>query len=394
MKVVPGVKFILTVAAATILGLAAAAQESQSPFDTPATNAVIMDYDTGLILYSKNGDEAMPPSSMSKMMTVLMTFEALKSGSITMDTEFATSDHAWREGGIGSGSSAMCLKPKQRVKVGDLLRGVIVLSGNDAAIVLAEGLAGTEEAFAQDMQDRARDLGLKSASFRNATGLPDPEHRISAHDLAEIARITIHDHPDLYPIYAEREFPFCKSSPANRFNRNPVLGQVDGADGLKTGHTDEAGYGIVASAVQNGQRRIIVLNGLKSLNERASETERVLRAAFADFEVSHPFKAGQKVADLPVYMGAAKTVPVRVQEDIVVGHHRRAARGAAAKVVYQTPLKAPIKEGAVVGKLIVTIPGLDPIEKPVVAAKNVAKAGLVDQAVAGLVSLIRSGDDS
>ncbi len=376
---------------ATLLGASATAQEA--PFDTAASHAVIMDYETGIVLYSKNDDEPMPPASMSKIMTVLMVFEALKAGSITLDTEFTTSEHAWRTGGFASGSSTMCLTPNERVSVDDLLHGVIVLSGNDASIVLAEGLSGSESAFAADMEYRAEELGLTSASFRNATGWPDPEHLISARDLAEIARISIRDHPELYEIYAQREFGFCDEAPSNRYNRNPILGLIEGADGLKTGHTEGSGYGLVASAVRNGQRRIVVFNGMSSNAERSREAERMLRAAFADFQVSRPFKAGDEVAELDVYLGERDTVPVRVDEDIVVGHHRRAARDAAARVTYAAPLRAPIREGDVVGTLIVEIPGVPPIEKPVTAAASVDKEGLVGQATAGLWALIRSGGD-
>jgi D-alanyl-D-alanine carboxypeptidase (penicillin-binding protein 5/6) len=377
---------------AGLIGAAAAAQDA--PFETAATHAVIMDFDTGIVLYDKAGDEPMPPASMLKIMTVLLTFEALKGGSITMDTEFVTSEHAWRTGGFASGSSTMCLTPNERVTVSNLLRGVIVLSGNDASIVLAEGLAGSEESFAADMQDRAEDLGLTGSTFRNSTGLPDPDQRVSAHDLAEIARVTIRDHPDLYPIYAETEFDFCDEAPTNRYNRNPVLGLIEGADGLKTGHTEESGYGLVASALRDGERRIVVFSGLTSEAGRSQEAERLMRAAFADFKISHPFKAGDQVGELPVYMGERNVVPVRVDEDVVVGHHRRAARDATARVVFETPLRAPVREGDAVGTLVIEVPGQPKIEKPVVAAASVPKAGLMDQARIALFSLIRGeGDD-
>lgn len=381
-------------AALASVALAVPATAQDSPFDTTASHAVIMDYDTGIVLYSKNGDEPMPPASMSKTMTVLMTFEALASGSITMDTEFTTSEHAWRDGGFASGSSTMCLEPNERVKVSDLLQGVIVLSGNDAAIVLAEGLGGTESAFAAQMEERAHELGLTSASFRNATGWPDPEEHISARDLAEIARITIRDHPDLYQIYSEREYGFCDEAPSNRYNRNPVLGVVPGADGLKTGHTEESGYGLVASATRNGERRIVVFNGTQSNAERAREGERLLRAAFADFEVSRPFQAGDVVAELPVYLGLETSVPVRIEDDVVVGHHRRAGRDASAHVVYEAPLRAPIREGDELGRLVVDIPGVGSIERPVYATADVDKKGLMGRASAGLINLIReSGEE-
>jgi D-alanyl-D-alanine carboxypeptidase (penicillin-binding protein 5/6) len=395
MKRLSAAPFFTTLAAALVLPLAApmAAQAQAPTFDTQASHAVIMDYETGMVLYSKNGDEPMHPSSMSKIMTVLMVLEALDRGDISLDTVMTTSEHAWRTGGFASGSSTMCLDPGEQVTVGELLQGVIVLSGNDASIVLAEGLSGTEEAFAADMEYRAHELGLSSASFRNATGWPDPEHKISARDLAEIARITIRDHPDMYAIYAEREYDHCVEAPSNRFNRNPVLGLVEGADGLKTGHTEEAGYSLVASAVRGDERRIIVFNGMPTNASRTQEAERMLRAAFTEFEVSHPYDAGETVAELPVYLGVSETVPVRIDEGVAIGHHRRAARDATARLVYEGPLRAPIHEGDLVGKLMVEIPGSPVVERPVVAAASVEKVGLVGQATAGLMNLIRGADE-
>ena len=384
----------LAAAGLALTGLATAAPaQAQTTLDSDATHALIMDYDTGLVLFSKNGDEPMPPASMSKIMTVLMVFEALKAGSITMETEFETSEHAWRTGGFASGSSTMCLEPDERVTVDDLLHGVIVLSGNDASITLAEGLSGSEEAFAADMEYRAQELGLTSASFANATGWPDPEHRISARDLAEVARITIRDHPELYAIYAEREFDFCTEAPSNRYNRNPVLGLIDGADGLKTGHTEESGYGLVASAVRGGERRIIVFNGLDTNAGRSREAERLTRAAFADFQIARPFQAGDIVGEAPVYLGVTDTVPLRVEEEVTVGFHRRAGRDVEARLVYDGPLRAPIAEGDVIGTLVLDIPGTEAIERPLIAAADIPKEGLMGQAMAGLLHLIRSGDD-
>ncbi len=383
----------LAFAAAAAALAAPTASLAQAAFDTPATHAVIMDYETGMVLFSKDGEAPMPPSSMSKIMTVLMVLEALERGDITLDTVMTTSEHAWRTGGFASGSSTMCLDPGEQVTVSELLRGVIVLSGNDASIVLAEGLSGTESGFAEDMEYRAHELGLDSASFRNATGWPDPEHRISARDLAEIARLTIRDHPDFYPMYAEREYDHCVEAPSNRFNRNPVLGVIDGADGLKTGHTEEAGYGLVASAVRDGERRIVVFNGMTTNAGRSQEADRLLRAAFSEFEVSRPYDAGEIVAELPVYLGTVEQVPVRIDEGIAIGHHRRAGRDASARLVYDGPLRAPITEGDVVGVLMVEIPGTPVVERPVVAAASVEKVGLMGQATAGLMNMIRGVDE-
>jgi len=393
-------RFYAAFAATLIAAGAAAALTSppanaqDSPLETAATHAVIMDYETGIVLYSKDGDTPMPPASMSKIMTILHVMDLLESGSITLDTEFEVSEDAWRRGGFASGSSNMCLEPRQRVSVEDLIRGVIVLSGNDASIVLAQGISGSEPAFADELNDKADDMGLENSHFANATGWPHPEHRVSAHDLAEIARVTIAEHGDLYAIYAEREFDWCVSSPSNRFNRNPLLGLVPGVDGLKTGHTEESGYGLVASGVRNGVRRIVVFNGMTSQRGRANEAERLMRAAFADFRVATPFADNQEVGQLPVFLGEADAVPVRIAEGVTLGYHRRSARDVSARLVYEGPLRAPISAGDEVGKLVLEVPGGETVERTIYAAADVAQLDLVGRAQAGLVHLIRYGNDN
>lgn len=384
---------MFSLALGAVFALAGAAG-AISPLSTPATHAVILDQATGIVLYSKNGDEPMPPASMSKIMTVLLTFERIDSGSLALTDEVTVSENAWRKGGFATGGSTMCLEPKERVSIEDLLRGVIVLSGNDASIVLAETLAGSEESFALEANIRAEELGLENSHFVNATGWPNDEHRVSALDLARIARETIKNHPELYKIYAEKEFGFCTEAPSNRFNRNPVLGLIEGADGLKTGHTEESGYGLVASAERGGERRIIVFNGLTSNADRSREAERLLNAAFRDFNVATPFKAGDEVATLPVFMGEAEGVKVAVAADITIGYHRLAARDARSRVVYEAPLKAPIKKGDVVGKLQFEIPGAPVQEVDVVAGEAVARMGMTGRAGAALIQLIRgTGED-
>lgn len=381
---------VLSVAGLLALSAATAAA-AVPPLTTPATHALIMDQDTGVVLFSKNGDEAMPPASMSKIMTILMVFERLDDGSLQLDDEFEVSVDAWERGGWKSGSSNMCLQPNVRVSVEDLIHGVVVLSGNDASIVLAQNISGSEEAFAADMTRRAEDLGIENATFANATGWPHPDHRMSARALAEMARITIRDHPELYKIYAEKEFGYCVDSPANRFNRNPVLGVIDGADGLKTGHTVESGYGLVASAVRDGKRRIVVFNGLTSNAERSREAERLLNAAFRDFEVDTPFAAGDVVATAPVAVGVTDEVGLVIQESITLGYHRRAARDVEAWVDYEGPLKAPVREGDKIGTFHLKVPGSPEVVRDVFAGGAVAKKGLIGRAQDGLVHLIRTG---
>ncbi len=365
------------------------AQDVAEVIPTDATNAVIMDHETGLVLFAKDAETPMPPASMSKLMTMLMVFEALRDGAISLNDEFIVSEDAWRRGGWASGSSNMCLEPDTRVRVEDLIRGVIILSGNDASIVLAENLAGSEAAFADQMTKRAQELGLDSATFANATGWPDPGHRISALDLAKVARILIDEFPEYYEIYSEREFDYCVDSPANRFNRNPLLATFDGADGLKTGYTSESGYGLVASAVRNGVRRIVVFNGTQSQQGRAREAERLLRSAFADFRVATPFDVGDVVGSVEVFQGVEATVPLRVTDPLTVGYHRRSARDAQATLVFDGPLRAPVAEGAPVGVLRLEAPGIAAVETPVVTAASVERQGMRDRMLGALAAMIR-----
>ena len=361
--------------------------QAQNTYQTEASHAAILDVETGEILYALNGDEAMPPASMSKMMTVLMVVEALEAGSLSLDDELPVSEHAWRTGGAASGSSTMFLEVNSRARVEDLLRGVIIQSGNDACIVLAEAIGGTEAAFADMMTDRAHELGLTSASFANATGWPDPDHRISAIDLARLARILIEDHPEYYGIWAEREFTY---NGIRQYNRNPLLGVFSGADGLKTGHTEESGYGLVGSAERDGERRIIVFNGMGSNAARATEAERMMRAALSDYSLYHLFAAGDDVDHrAEVFMGDSDTVSLRVADDVTVGLHRRARRDLTVTVSYDGPLVAPIQEGDVVGTLIVEAPDYEAREYDLLAAESVSEKGLMGRIGAAIAHMLR-----
>lgn len=367
--------------------VAAAPALAQNTYETDASHAVIMDFETGTILFSKNGDEPMPPASMSKMMTVLMTLEAIESGSLSLDDELPVSEEAWRRGGAASGSSTMFLDVNSRARVEDLLRGVIIQSGNDACIVLAEAIGGSEAAFADMMTQRARELGLENAHFANSTGWPDPDHMVSAEDLARIAQILIRDHPDFYGIWAEREFTY---NGIRQYNRNPLLGVFSGADGLKTGHTEDSGYGLVGSAERDGERRIIVFNGMDSNAARAAEAERMMRAALTDYGVYALFAAGDTVEhEAEVFMGTASTVALRVDEDIAVGLHRRARRDMTVSVNYDGPVSAPIAEGDVIATLTVEAPGMEPQDFPLAAADDVPRKGLMGRIGAALVHMIR-----
>ena len=361
---------------------------AQSAFDTRASHAAILDYETGDILFSKNGDEAMPPASMSKLMTALMVFEALEDGRFELDTSLPVSENAWRRGGAASGSSTMFLDVNSRAEVGDLIRGIIVQSGNDACIVVAEALGGTEENFAQMMTERAHELGLESANFANATGWPDPEHRISALDLARLARHIIESYPQYYDIYSETEFTY---NGIRQYNRNPLLGVFDGADGLKTGHTEESGYGLVASAERDGVRRIVVFNGMDSNRDRADEAERLMRAAFTEFSTVDLVEADEVLGQAEVYLGVTPSVELRAAEALSFGLHRRDRDGITAELVYQTPLNAPVQEGDVVGQLEVSLPDGRQMSVPLEAAQSVSRKGAMGRAGAALARLIRGG---
>lgn len=372
--------------AALCLAAAIPGVASAQGFDTEATHAVIMDYETGDLLYSKNGAEPMPPASMSKLMTALMVFEAIESGELSMETELPVSETAWRRGGSASGSSTMFLEVGSRATVRDLLQGIIVQSGNDACIVVAEALGGAEDTFADMMTERARELGLETANFENATGWPDPEHRISALDLARLARHIIEEYPAYYGIYEQEEFTY---NGIRQFNRNPLLGLFPGADGLKTGHTSESGYGLVASAEQDGERRIVVFNGLESSQARADEAERLMRSAFTAFEMVEIVEAGEQVGEAELYMGKADIVLLRAAERLRLGMHRSAADAFTAEVVYDGPIEAPVSEGDEIARLEVTLPDGRSRTVPLEAAASVERKGLFGRAGESLLRMIR-----
>ena len=379
--------FIAALIAASVLApVEALAQDS---YETEATHAVIMDFATGQVLFAKDAETPMAPSSMSKMMTVLMVLEAIEAGTLSMDDELPVSEYAWRTGGAASGSSTMFLELHSHARVDDLLRGVIIQSGGDACIVLAEALSGSESAFADAMTARAHELGLSSAHFANATGWPDPDHYISALDLARLARILIADYPQYYSIWAEREFTY---NGIRQYNRNPLLGTFSGADGLKTGHTEDAGYGLVGTAVRDGQRRIIVFNGMTSNSGRTSEAERMMRAAMSDFAVYDLFAAGALVDErAPVFMGDADTVGLQLGDAVQVALQRRARRNMTVTVVYEGPLMAPIEAGQEIGQLVVEAPGYETQAFPLFAAESVGRKGMLGRIGAALAHMIRGG---
>ena len=372
-------KLISQICALLLLPMAAFA------LDTKADYALLMDAQTGVVLFEKNADARMSPASMSKLMTVLMAFESLESGALSAEEKFFVSDDAWRRGGAASGGSTMFLKARSRVAVEDLLRGVIIQSGNDACIALAEGLAGSEEMFAQMMTERAQELGMRKSTFINATGLPHPEHKTTARDLAILAQHIINNHSNLYSLFSERDFTWNK---IRQTNRNPLLYANIGADGLKTGHTEESGYGLVASAEQNGRRLILVVNGLTSKRERAREARRLMTYGFRNFQKELLVEAGEVVTDLPVWHGqeaAVKATPAR-RFDVITP--RTGKRKMVATVTYDKPILAPIKKGDEIGVLKITLPGLQSQETVLVAAEDVARSGVIGRAISSLLYLI------
>lgn len=346
----------------------AAASATAATMETAARQAMIQDYDTGTVLLEKNADELMHPSSMSKLMTVYMAFSKLKEGTLSLDDGFAVSERAWRTGG-----SKMFVHVGDRVKVEELLHGIIVQSGNDACVVIAENLASSEAEFAEQMTQKAREIGLTRSVLKNSNGWPDPEHLMTARDLATLARRLIEDFPSYYPIFKELEYTYNK---IKQGNRNPLLYKPDlGADGLKTGHTEEGGYGLTASAVRGGRRLIMVLNGLPSMKARASESERLLEWAFREFENYSLFGAGQEVSTAEVWLGDRDAVPLVSDKKVVYTLPRQGGKDIKATVVYDGPIPAPIRKGDRIATLKIAVPNMEPVELPLLAGADVGRLG-------------------
>ncbi|MRX50564.1 D-alanyl-D-alanine carboxypeptidase [Paracoccus sp. S-4012] len=366
---------------AALAAIAAFALPAQA-FDTTARAAWVYDVATGTVLMEKNADVALPPASMSKLMTLYMVFQALEQGRLELDTQLPVSTKARQMKG-----STMFLNELDRPTVDELIKGIIVLSGNDACVVVAEGLAGTEDAFARRMNEEAKRIGLTNTHLTNASGWPDPEHRMSARDLGIVAMHLIEDFPDLYPDFALTEFAYDDRAPANRFNRNPLLKLGIGADGLKTGHTSEAGYGLVGSAVQDGRRIIFVLNGLETEAARAEESERIVNWAFREFSMETLVPQGQSVLVAPVWLGQPGRVALTTAEGVRVLIPAGAEDGVTAEAVYDGPLAAPIAKGDRLGELVVTIPGGAVARTPLIAAQDVAESGFLGRMQAAAMRL-------
>lgn len=355
----------LLIAAFCLAALNANAQTAWPTTETIAKQAYLVDVNTGAVLLDKNGEQRMPTSSMSKIMTAYATYEALKSGQITMDTAFPVSERAWRMQG-----SKMFVAVGDSVKVGELIQGVIVQSGNDACVVLAEGIAGSEEVFARKITELAKKLGAKDTNFTNATGWPDPNHYSTPQDLALLATHLINDYPQHYHYDSQIDYTYNN---IKQGNRNPLLYNTQGADGIKTGHTDVGGYGLIGSVKRDGRRLILVVNGLGSMQERADESHRLIEWGFSQFRDVTVAQAGVALDALPVWYGEGEKVNVTVTEDVAMTLPY--GTEPTAKITAQTPLAAPVHKGQEVGILTVSVTGQADRTFKLVATDDVAALG-------------------
>jgi serine-type D-Ala-D-Ala carboxypeptidase (penicillin-binding protein 5/6) len=368
---------------ALIAALSAALPGTAPALDTAAQAVHLVDYQTGAVMLSKKADTPLPPASMSKLMTLYMLFEALKDGRVQMDTAFPVSTRAKNMGG-----STMFLNELDRPTVEELILGIIVNSGNDACVVVAEGLAGSEEAFARRMTERARELGMDQTTLANSSGWPHPDHRMSMRDLAILTDHLIRDFPEYYPYFDRRENDYKNRSPANRLNRNPLFRLDIGSDGLKTGHTQEAGYGIVASAIQGERRVILVITGLDTERQRTEESERLITWAFRDFRNVPLFGAGETVAEAEVWLGESRTVPLVTAERVLATLPFDPSVPVAIRAVYDGPLEAPIEAGQQIGRLLIEVEGLAPVSAPLLAGQGVPRGGYLTRIEAAARTLL------
>jgi D-alanyl-D-alanine carboxypeptidase (penicillin-binding protein 5/6) len=360
-----------------LFALAALAGTSAQTITTSAKFALLEDYDTGTVLFDKAADDPMVPASMSKLMVAELVFRELKEGRLHLDDKFHVSEYAWRTGGAPSHGSAMFLAVKSDVRVDDLLRGLIIESGNDAAIVLAEGIGGSEPNFVGLMNKRARELGLAHSHFTNAWGRSDPAERVSARDLATLARHLIRDYPEYYHYFSDKDFTWSK---IHQLNRNPLLNLNIGADGLKTGDTAESGFGLVGSAVQDGQRLILVVNGYKTAAERSEDSRRLLNWGFRGFDVRIFYQPGDVVGQAEVYGGVESSVPLTPLAPVKVFVPKVGADKMAAKIVYSGPLAAPVEAGRKLGELRIFNAGALVMSAPLETKTAVAKGPLTSRA--------------
>ena len=389
----------LTAVALSGLMIVAAFAQTPAPkkddaFQTAAPYAILIDADSGTVLFEKSADKLNPPASMSKLMTVELVLHTIKEGKLKFEDEMTVSENAWRRGGAPSGGSAMFAALNSRVSVRDLLHGVMIQSGNDACIALAEGIAGSELAFADLMNTRAKEIGLTQSHFANATGLHESDHNMTVRELAKLAQHIIKTYPESYKIYGEREFTWNK---VRQQNRNPLLAMGIGADGVKTGYTKEAGYGLVGSAVNNNLRLILVVNGFKTLKERADEARKLLEWGFRAFEARALFAEGETVGEAKLYGGEKGKVALVSPTAVRLLVPRALSEKLSAKVVYSGPVRAPVEKGQAIGTLKVSRGDNVVLETPLQAGESVSGGSLHQRAfdAAGelVINVFRAGVD-
>ena len=380
------------VALLLVLSLAQPLAAEAPPYESTAPIAYLKDLSSGAVLYNKSADQRIPPASMAKMMTAHVAFRMIQKGELKLDQKFTVRPETWRKWHGPQAGSTMFLSAGEQVSVENLLHGIVTLSGNDACVVLAEGIAGTEEAFVAAMNQEAERLGLKNSHFGNSNGWPDEGVTyVTAHDLALLAEATIQETPDLYKkFYATTSFTWGKTmggSDITQGNRNPILGRIPGADGLKTGHTQEAGFGFTGSAEQDGRRLVMVVAGLTSFNSRIQESVRFMDWGFKAWKAQPLFKKGATVETAEVQLGSASTVPLVAPRNLAVTLPRTASSNISVKVVYTGPIKAPIAKGQQIAQLIVSTPDTGAQVMPLVAGEDVAEAGFFGRLWNGLTSL-------
>jgi D-alanyl-D-alanine carboxypeptidase (penicillin-binding protein 5/6) len=361
------------------------ARKEEGGFDGDAPTAILMEASSGSVLFEKSADELRAPSSMMKLMTVEVVFHAIQRGEIKLTDEYHVSENAWRKGGAPAGGSTMFAAIHSKIPVDDLLHGAIIQSGNDACMVLAEGIAGNEPAFAEIMTKRARELGMTRSTFANSNGLPDPGNKMTVRELAVLARYIIQTYPEFYKLFGEKEFTWNK---IRQQNRNPLLNSLEGADGLKTGYTKEGGYGMVGSAVQNGMRLIAVVNGLEDPEDRASEAKKMLEWGFRNFEARALFAAQQPVGYAKVFGGDSRSVKLVSPKPVEVMVQKNGTDKLIARVVYSGPVRAPIEAGQKIGVVRVWRGANVAMEAPVYAAESVGVGSTMRRAIDGASELV------
>ncbi|HLJ01339.1 MAG TPA: D-alanyl-D-alanine carboxypeptidase family protein [Bradyrhizobium sp.] len=361
------------------------AKKDEAAFDGDAPTAILIEASSGSVLFEKNADELRAPSSMMKLMTAEVVFHALKQGDIKATDEFRVSENAWRKGGAPAGGSTMFAAINSRISVDDLLHGAIIQSGNDSCMVLAEGIAGNEHSFAEMMTKRARELGLARSTFANSNGLPDPGNKMTVRELAMLARHIIQTYPEFYKLFGEKEFTWNK---IRQQNRNPLLNSLEGADGLKTGFTKEGGYGMVGSAVQNGVRLIVAINGLEDGDDRAAEAKKMLEWGFRNFEVRTLFTAEQTIGYAKVFGGESRSVKLASHEPVKVMVQKNGADKLIARIVYQGPIHAPVEAGQAVGSVKIWRGGNIAVEAPVYTTESIGRGSTMRRAIDGASELV------